>query len=198
MRSSSAHLGIEKKKKSNMETDTARLIGLLALMVVAVLTDIRTRKVPNKLVAAGALAGIASSLLPDSIGVMQSLGGLAAGLAMLLPMYMLRAMGAGDVKLMACAGAFLGIKATFFAALFTFALGGALAILYSAFAGTLRQTLSNLKLFLMHSFVRVAGGGRPSTGDMPVGGGRMPYSLAIAGGVGIYVAARFYSTGVFG
>lgn len=181
-----------------METDTARLIGLLALMAVAVLIDIRTRKVPNMLVAAGALAGMASSLLPDGIGILHSLGGLAVGLAMLLPMYMLRAMGAGDVKLMACAGAFLGIKATFFATLFTFALGGVLAIFYSAFAGTLRQTLTNLKFFLLHSFVRVAGGGTPSTGDMPVSGGRMPYSLAIAGGVGIYVAARFYSTGVFG
>lgn len=181
-----------------METDTARLIGLLTLMAVAVLSDIRARRVPNKLVATGALIGIASSLLPGSIGVVQSIGGLATGLAMLLPLYSLRAMGAGDVKLMACAGAFLGIKATFFATLFAFALGGVLAVFYSAYTGTLRLTLANLKVFLFQSFVRVSGGGLPSTGDMPVSGGRMPYSLAIAGGVGIYVAARFYSTGVFG
>lgn len=180
-----------------METDTARLIGLLALMMVAVFTDMRTRRVPNKLVAIGMLIGVASSLLPGSIGIAQSTGGLAVGIAMFLPMYMLRAMGAGDVKLMACAGAFLGIKATFFASLFAFALGGVLAIFYSAFAGTLTQTLSNLKTFVFHSFVRVTGGGMPCAGDMPASGGRMPYSLAITGGVVIYIAVRFYYTGVF-
>ncbi|WP_460840777.1 A24 family peptidase [Noviherbaspirillum agri] len=181
-----------------METDTVRLIGLLALMAVAVLADIRTRKVPNEIVAAGALVGIASGLLPGSIGLAQSLGGLGVGLAMLLPMYLLRATGAGDVKLMACAGAFLGIKATFFATLFAFALGGVLAILYSAVAGNLGQTLSNLKTFLFQAVLRVVGGGIPDSGDMPLSGSRMPYSLAIAGGVGIYVAARFYSTGALG
>lgn len=181
-----------------METDTARLIGLLVLLAIAVLTDIRTRKVPNKLIVFAALAGIASSLLPDSIGILQSLGGLAVGLAMLLPMYTLGAMGAGDVKLMACAGAFLGIKATFIATLFAFALGGALAIFYSALSGTLRQTLVNLKMFLVNSFVRVSLRGMPRASDMAVSGGRVPYSIAIAGGVGFYVAARFWSTGVFG
>lgn len=181
-----------------METPTIRLIGLLALMAVAVLVDIRTRKVPNIIVTAGALVGIASSFLPGSIGLVPSLGGLSVGLVMLLPMYMLRVMGAGDVKLMACAGTFLGVKATIFATLFAVVLGGVLAILFSAFSGTFRQTVTNLKLFLVQSLVRVAGGEMPKSDDMPISVGRMPYSLAIAGGVSVYMVGRFYYTGALG
>lgn len=186
------------EKKNNMQIDHARFIGLLVLLTVAVFTDIRTRKVPNSVVLCGALAGMVTSLLPGSIGIFQSLGGVGIGLVLLLPLYALRAMGAGDVKLMACAGAFLGIQATLLATLFAFAAGGVLAILYSAHAGILRQMLSNLLTFIFHSIVRLSGRSLPNVGDMPVSGGRMPYSLAIAGGVGVYVAERFYSTGVFG
>lgn len=177
--------------------DAARLIGLIALMAVAVLHDIRERKIPNRIVVTGTLFGLASSLLPGGIGIVQSIGGLGLGLVMLLPMYALRAMGAGDVKLMAGAGAFLGINATFFAALLTFVLGGVLALLYSAHGGTLGQTMGNLKTFLYHSVARVSGGSLPNAGEMPVAQARMPYSLAIAAGVSTYLAARFYSTGAF-
>lgn len=180
-----------------MNIDSVRLAVLCAVIAAAVLLDLRLRKIPNRLVIAGALVAIGTSLLPGSIGLSQSVGGLAIGLAMLLPMYVVRAMGAGDVKLMAAVGAFLGMNATFIAALLTFCAGGLLALVYSASAGTLRQTGSNLKTFIYHTAVRAAGGGMPDAGDMPVGGARMPYSLAIAGGVGFYLAARFYSTGAF-
>lgn len=180
-----------------MQTETIRLVGLLALMTVAVLADIHTRKVANKLVVIGAAVGLASALLPGGIGLSQSIGGLGLGFLMLLPMYALRATGAGDVKLMACAGSFLGIEATFMATLFAFACGGVLALLYSARAGSLMQTLCNMKMFIFHSIVRVSGGGLPRTADMPISQARMPYSLAIAGGVIIYLATRFYSTGAF-
>lgn len=178
-----------------MQISVVRFIVLLTVIAIAVLRDIHTRKIPNQLVIIGALLGVASSMLPDAIGPMQSLGGFGMGLVMLLPVYALRAMGAGDVKLMAVAGSFLGIDATFIATLFVLAAGGVLALAYSVRAGVLRQTMRNLKMFIFHSAVRVAGGGLPNTGDLAVGSARMPYSVAIAAGVGMYLAARFYSTG---
>lgn len=180
-----------------MLTDTFRLVGLLALLLAAVMADIRTRKVPNKLIVIGALSGTAFALLPDGIGFGQSIGGLFLGLAMLLPMYALRAMGAGDLKLMACIGSFLGIEATFLSTLFALAAGGVLALLYSARAGSLMQVVSNMKMFVFHTIVRVSGGGLPRADDMPVSRTRMPYSLAISAGVILYLATRFYSTGAF-
>lgn len=181
-----------------MNIDTVRLIALLALLAVAVLIDVRTHKIPNNFIILGVLIGISSSALPGGIGFVDAIGGLALGGAMMMPLYALRAMGAGDVKLMACAGTLMGIKATFVAAMYAFAIGGALAILFSMYLGTLAQTLSNLKAFIFHSLVRAAGKELPHAIDMPGTQARMPYSLAIAGGVGVYVAGRFYSAGVFG
>lgn len=181
--------------KNIMQIDAARFIFLLSVIVVAVAHDIRLRKIPNHIVVAGALIGVASSVLPGAIGPAQSLGGLGLGLAMLLPMYALRVMGAGDVKLMAAAGAFLGVPATFFAALLSFIAGGVLALAYSVHAGVFRQTMRNLKMFIYHCAVRIAGRGIPAAVDMATGKARLPYSLAIAAGVGTYLAARFYSTG---
>ncbi|KIF80219.1 A24 family peptidase [Noviherbaspirillum autotrophicum] len=179
-----------------MEISAARLIILAGVIAASVCHDIRAKRIPNRVIIFGALAGLASSVLPGSIGLAQSLGGLGMGLAMLMPLYALRAMGAGDVKLMAVAGAFLGIETTFFSALFAFAAGGLLALVYSAYAGAFGQTMRNLKMFIFHSAVRVAGGRLPNAGDMALGGERMPYSLAIAGGVGTYLAVRFYTAGV--
>ena len=94
----------------------ALLAGLLA---AALWHDLRTRRIPNRLVLWGTVGGVVlNSMLPagaglfqqpfGGLGLLQSLAGAAAGLALLLPMYLLRALGAGDVKLMAMCGAFLG------------------------------------------------------------------------------------------
>lgn len=180
-----------------METDTLRLIGLLAVVGIAVWVDIRTRKVPNKLIVIGSFIGVLGALLPNGIGFAQSIYGFGIGLAMMLPMYALRATGAGDVKLMACVGSFLGAEATFIATLCVFAFGGMLALLFSARVGALMQTMRNIKMFIFHVIVRFSGGGLPNAAVMPVNQARMPYTLAIAGGVIIYLVARFDSTSTF-
>ncbi|HEU4352940.1 MAG TPA: prepilin peptidase, partial [Burkholderiales bacterium] len=78
---------------------------LMALLVVAAVIDVRSGRVPNWLVFGGALYALIyntiSPLYARDIGVLFSLGGLAVGLAALLPAYLFRVMGAGDVKLMA-------------------------------------------------------------------------------------------------
>ena len=80
------------------------------ILVVAAIGDLRTRRIPNKLVAVLAVAGIAYSVVrvPVLPGLLQAGGGLLAGLACWLPFYALGWLGAGDVKLYAAAGAWLG------------------------------------------------------------------------------------------
>ena len=105
---------------------------LMALLLVAAVIDIKTGRIPNWLVFGGALYALVyntmSPLYARDIGILFALGGLAVGLVSLLPAYLFRVMGAGDVKLMAMVGAFVGAWATVGAVLATLVAGGVLAL----------------------------------------------------------------------
>lgn len=81
-----------------------------AILIAAAVGDLRTRRIPNKLVAVLAVLGIAYSVAraPVMPGLFQAGGGLLAGLACWILFYALGWLGAGDVKLYAAAGAWLG------------------------------------------------------------------------------------------
>ena len=71
--------------------------------------DLWTRRVPNPLTVGLATVGVifaASGISSISLGA--SLAGLALGLVLMLPGHMIGATGAGDVKLFAAVGAFIG------------------------------------------------------------------------------------------
>lgn len=90
------------------QLSTLLLLGLLA---AAALIDIRKHRIPNWLSLGGTVLalGLYIGLLGFSgDGLLHGLGGLAVGLAIFLPFYITGGMGAGDVKLMAMAGTFLG------------------------------------------------------------------------------------------
>jgi prepilin peptidase CpaA len=90
---------------------------LFALLVVASVSDYRSYRIPNWLTVSGMAFGLiyntAYPLMPGA-GFRWSLGGLVLGLLTMLPLYVLKAMGAGDVKLMAMVGAFLGVPEAIF------------------------------------------------------------------------------------
>ena len=71
-------------------------------VIAAAYFDVRSRRIPNWLIAVGGLAALASGS-PRTIAA-----GAALAAAVYLPLYLLRALGAGDVKLMLIVGAFAG------------------------------------------------------------------------------------------
>ncbi|MDN5752655.1 MAG: prepilin peptidase [Nitrosospira sp.] len=168
---------------------------LLLLLLSAAWHDIRSHRIPNVLVFPGAVVGVLSNaMLPQEmggLGVLDSLAGLGVGLVLLLPLYLLRAMGAGDVKLMAMTGAFLGARGAISALLCVLLAGGVLALGVAWRQGKLRGLLYNLKMLL---FIGAAGG---SMRDLPVVGnhpdsaaesvGKLPYGVAIAAGTMVYL-----------
>lgn len=93
-------------------TPLALAAGLVftAILVAAAIGDLRTRRIPNKLVVSLAVLGMAYSVArsPNLAGFIDAGGGLIVGLACWLPFYLLGWLGAGDVKLYAAAGAWLG------------------------------------------------------------------------------------------
>lgn len=172
--------------------------ALGALLGAAVWHDVRTRRIPNGLVLGGALAGLAlnaalpagASLFadpPGGLGLLASLAGLGLGLATLLPMYALGAMGAGDVKLMAMVGAFLGPDGVLGAALLSLLTGGVLALAMALWMGALPQVLGNLCLMLRHSLLGWLLGNAATFEPPPASTGQLAYAIAIAGGTAITI-----------
>ncbi|MGZ3183280.1 MAG: A24 family peptidase [Telluria sp.] len=104
-------------------------LTLATLLLGCALRDLFERRIPNPYLAAGfacaALLQLAAHGLP---GLLDGLGGALVGLGLLLPLYLVRGMGAGDVKLMAAAGAFLGPALALRACLASVFAGGAAAL----------------------------------------------------------------------
>lgn len=157
----------------------------LALLIAALacVSDLRTRRLPNALTFGGAAAGLAYGLYAGGPGgLLDALGGWAAGLAVFLPFFILGGLGAGDVKLMACLGSWLGVTDTVWVALYAAVAGGVMALLVAASTGYLRAAVDNVYLLLSH--FRVVGVRPHPELTLERGKGpRLPYALPITAGM---------------
>ncbi|MDE2259429.1 MAG: prepilin peptidase [Betaproteobacteria bacterium] len=107
------------------------------MLLIAALCDLRERRVPNWLLVIGGGVAVLMSLSVQSIPLRELLVGGIVGLLVFMPLYVVSAMGAGDIKLMAVVGTFLGVKGVLLSALFTALAGGLLALGFAlARAGT--------------------------------------------------------------
>jgi len=95
------------------------LIVTLLLLLSALYFDLRYQFIPNKLCLAGLLAAFALQAYSNQwLGLGQAILGASAALALLLPAYYFRYLGAGDVKLMLAVGAFSGPTLLFWSVVF--------------------------------------------------------------------------------
>jgi prepilin peptidase CpaA len=165
-----------------------QLLLLLVLVVVAAVFDLRFRRIPNWLVLAGLAVSLGHHTLSKYGGGFSAWGwGLAVGLGLFLPLYMLRAMGAGDVKLMATVGSFLGAGAAFTTILLTLAAGGCLAVVYALLGRQLKKLLANVWFMLTDIVVRTTNRQAPRALAPTQSAGGLPYAVAIAVGTLLYV-----------
>jgi prepilin peptidase CpaA len=153
-----------------------------AVAVVAAITDVRDRRIPNRITYPAMIAGLALQIASSGWhGIVQSLaGGLLFGGVFFL-FYMVRAMGAGDVKLAAALGCIIGPASSWQVMFFTAVAGGALAIIVMVATGrvlrTLRSTLAVVGFHALHGLRThpVVNLDNPSAV-------RLPYGLAFAAG----------------
>ena len=94
------------------------------LGVDAVVEDLRRRRVPNWLTAAGLAGGLGCAAWGGWHGLGTAAAGTLVGFLILLPFHWCGAMGGGDVKLMAAYGALLGPSGILLAAVFAAVFGG--------------------------------------------------------------------------
>jgi prepilin peptidase CpaA len=157
---------------------------------VACLYDVSTSRIPNALTFTTAALGLLFHVLaPAGAGWSHALLGLIAGLAVFFPMFALGAMGAGDVKLMAAVGAWIGALSILNVALYGSVAGGVLAVIVALRQRYLTQALTNVKMLLAFWWVE---GIKPfpaltleSKDSL-----RLPYALAIAAGLAVTLWQR--------
>ncbi len=150
---------------------------LIALIIVAVYTDVRYGKIYNKLTLTCIVLGIILSLLSAGLrGAGESLAGVVLVLLLYLLFAPLTGIGGGDVKLMMAVGALTGIRMTIWSLLFSAVVGGVLAVIvmirHRVLADTLKGMSTSLILRLFYQApVEMTGGSR---------GLKLRYSPAIA------------------
>jgi|SRR5579871_1339480 len=114
---------------------------------VAAVCDLRWRRVPNWISLAGFIAGLSLNVvLAGLAGARSALMGAGLALLIYLPLYLLRGVGAGDVKLMAALGAILGPGNWITVFVLTAITGGAVAVVLIVWRGRLGRTLGNLAI----------------------------------------------------
>src|SRR5262249_52908943 len=130
---------------SPMQTSDALVTAVVAVgMGAAAVIDLRTRRIPNILTAT--LAAVGVGLAAAGFGRVRlgaSLLGCPLGVAFMMPGHIFGATGAGDVKLLAAAGALLGPTDTIYAFLYTAIAGGVLALVVAVARRRLTQTLAS-------------------------------------------------------
>ena len=129
-------------------------ITLLAILLLATWTDLQQHRIPNVLSLGGILLAITlHTWMSGFSGFTTALAGAAVGVGILLPFYLRKGMGAGDVKLMGAVGAFLGPKFALLATGLSLGAGGILAVVILIRKGGLMDLLvryfSTLKCLLV-------------------------------------------------
>lgn len=163
----------------------AQWAGAFALAGTACWFDVRTRRIPNRLTLPGAALGLAAATATHGgTGALSSAAGLLVGVMLFFPLFALKGLGAGDVKLLGALGAWVGATTVLGVAFYTTLAGGALALALIVKHGYGRQAVRNLWLLLTHWRVS---GLRPldaltlETSKSP----KLPYALPIAVGLAL-------------
>ncbi len=169
-----------------LDVRAAATIAVGAVCLAACVYDVRLRRIPNALTLGAALAGLAFHVLQAGIqGAGASVAGCLVGALLFFPFFALGGLGAGDVKLVAAIGAWLGPAGALWVSLYAAIAGGAMALVVALARGYAPRMLSNLwhlagywRLFGIRPVPGLTLGAAP--------GPRLPYALPIA--VGAFLA----------
>lgn len=156
-------------------------ITLLSILTTAVAFDLQWRRIPNWLTGPAVVVGITLHTVTMQLtGLVFSLEGAALGFGLFVILYVCGWMGAGDVKLYAAVGSFLGPAQTISAAMSIAIVGGLLAlVVLVSHQGWRKIGMWLWSMVLTRSVQRLT----PGQGADP----KVPYAVAIGlGTIGSY------------
>lgn len=161
-----------------------------AILILAAWIDGKELKVPNWITFPMVLSGLAFSAIAGD-GFLAGLSGMGMGLLCLLPLYAVGGMGAGDVKLMAGMGAWLGWQITLEAFCVSAVVGALMAVAMVLYRGAWDRHYQNFLTILSEWFViknpyelsKIAAERKPTMALLPYG---IPICI---GSIGYFVYA---------
>ena len=157
----------------------------MPLLITAIYTDLRWSRIPNWLTfSAIGLSIVVQAWIGGLDGALFSLAGLGVGMGLFLLPYVCRAMGAGDVKLMAAIGSIVGPTGALSVAILSVLAGG----LYALGAMTYQWGIAaTSKKLAFATYGAVVTGGATGVGDLQLPF-KLRYGLAIAAGTLLFLA----------
>ncbi len=159
-----------------------------AVLVEAAVIDGLKLKVPNWLTFHLLAGGLAfSGWYGGWAGFSGSLQGAGLGLALMLPLYMIGGMGAGDVKLFAGVGAWVGPVVTLWAFVATVEVGGVMALAMIAWSGRWAHHWAMLQT-IVHEILTVRDPAKLST----IAAARKPSMTLLPYGIPLTVGSIAY------
>ena len=124
-------------------------VAVAVLILAASVCDLNSRRIPNALTFGAAAIAVAMHVLLNGwSGLLLAVSGWAAGFALFAPVYAVRGIGAGDVKLLAAIGAWLGPVGALWTGLYGAVAGGILALVVALFRGYTMAAMRNIGTIL--------------------------------------------------
>jgi prepilin peptidase CpaA len=169
-------------------TSPLAIAGSLTFVSLCILSDVRSRRIPNALSFTGMLVGVTCSTIHfGAEGALSSLEGAGVAMAILMLPFALGGIGGGDVKMMASVGTFLGPRPTMEGLLLGLVFGGAVMVVHLTRISRLREKLGSLRTMLSnaaiaHSIAPL----KISTADQNAVA--LPYSIPLGFGVATVIA----------
>jgi prepilin peptidase CpaA len=160
---------------------TTTIIGFLVLLTLVIAyTDVRYRRIPNKVVFVTLLTGVVlNTVFGGLAGLLGSLGGFTLAFVLMLALHVFGAMGAGDVKLFGAVGSLIGASLVLPTFLIVALTGGVLALCKMIYARRVRTTMFGLVQF---AYGLLPGGKVPSFDVVADRGNTIPYGVAVCVG----------------
>lgn len=164
-----------------MSTALQTLIVPTLILVSGTITDLKSRKIYNKLVLAALALAIAHSIYFFGLwsGLQQGLQGAGLALILTLPMVLVGVLGAGDMKLLFAFGFATSYTAAFNVVVYSFVWAAIFGVVYAVVSGQAKTIFSNIKLLLS--------GQKPEETKL----NRIPFTVAMLLAWATYVMSLF-------
>ena len=157
------------------------------MVILAVLGDIKEFKIKNRLTLSFMCIGLFTNLILDGVkGFAWSLGGIIVPLIILVILYVLRMLGAGDLKLFSAVGSVLGLIPVLYVMVYSFFSGAIIAVIIIFIRKNGKDRFKYILRYLKQSFLTQSIGPYTDFNDK-ADRGKFRFALAILSGTIIYI-----------